>query len=57
MMERKLRGFLLGSSERGRVVQEELGHWSCVWLEKRQRKMGVAESSPTPVASGQLPLV
>lgn len=56
-MERKLRGFLLGSSERGRVVQEELGHWSCVWLEKRQRKMGVAESSPTPVASGQLPLV
>lgn len=32
VMERKLRRFLFGPSERGWTVEEELGPWSCIWL-------------------------
>ena len=33
VMERKLRRFLFGLSERGRAAEKELGPQSCIWLE------------------------
>lgn len=38
VMERKPRSFLFGPSERGGVVQEELGPWSCIWPEGRGKE-------------------